>query len=275
MFATVVRAEIALGGDDSDAGLRLWRAAAAGLRDPRCQDPGGGLSSLQPWALEVQGMAVIAHTQHGRLAQVAQIADALPAALAVLTADPGLPGDTPAASYPGLSVWGTLLLALAMADLNGAGCPGGERAVSPGARMIALAGRFGFQHHGFPTLSAGRDRQAAQVADGAAYADAVPTYAGLGPEALHAATRTALAARVQVSGLGPAGTAAVPTERNFGTKSHARRLVRAPQRDFRSGLRSAGGTSCSLRTGPAGQGAGKGGTPWQTSPTGGSAPVSR
>jgi hypothetical protein len=166
MFATVVRAEIALGGDDSD----------------------------QPWALEVQGMAVIAHTQHGRLAQAAQIADALPAALAVLTADPGLPGDTPAASYPGLSVWGTLLLALAMADLNGAGCPGGERAVSPGARMIALAGRFGFQHHGFPTLSAGRDRQAAQVADGAAYADAVPTYAGLGPEALHAATRTALAA---------------------------------------------------------------------------------
>jgi hypothetical protein len=199
MFATVVRAEIALGGDDSDAGLRLWRAAAAGLRDPRRQDPGGGLSSLQPWALEVQGMAVIAHTQHGRLAQVAQIADALPAALAVLTADPGLPGDTPAASYPGLSVWGTLLLALAMADLNGAGCPGGERAVSPGARMIALAGRFGFQHHGFPTLSAGRDRQAAQVADGAAYADAVPTYAGLGPEALHAATRTALAARVQVT----------------------------------------------------------------------------
>ena len=54
-------------------------------------------------------------------------------------------------------------------------------------------------------MSAGRDRQAAQVAGGAAYAGAVPTYAGLGPEALHAATRTALAARVQVSGLGRPG----------------------------------------------------------------------
>src|SRR6185437_10923488 len=36
---------------------------------------------------------------------------------------------------------------------------------------------------------------------------------------LHAATRTALAARVQVSGLGPTGTAAVPVERNFGTEA--------------------------------------------------------
>jgi hypothetical protein len=62
-------------------------------------------------------MAVIARTQHGRLAQVAQIAGARPAALAALTAGPGLPGGTPAASYRGLSAWGTLLLALAMADL--------------------------------------------------------------------------------------------------------------------------------------------------------------
>lgn len=94
--------------------------------------------------------------------------------------------------------------------------------------------------------------------------------------ALHAATRTDLAGRVQVSGLGPAGTAAVPEERSFGTKSHARCLARASQRDFRSGLRSAGGTPRSLRTGPAGQGAGKGGaSAWQTVPTGGSAPVSR
>jgi hypothetical protein len=44
-------------------------------------------------------MAVIARTQHGRLAQVAQIAGARPAALAALTAGPGLPGGTPAASY--------------------------------------------------------------------------------------------------------------------------------------------------------------------------------
>jgi hypothetical protein len=65
--------------------------------------------------------------------------------------------------------------------------------------MIALAERFGFQHHGFPTMSARRARQAAQDADGPAYAAAVSSYASLGPEALPAATRTALAVRVQAS----------------------------------------------------------------------------
>jgi hypothetical protein len=70
--------------------------------------------------------------------------------------------------------------------------------VRSGARMTALAERFGFQD-GFPTMSAARARRAAQDADGPAYADAVSSYAGLGPEALHAAARAALAARVLLS----------------------------------------------------------------------------
>src|SRR5258707_1113663 len=118
MFDTAVRAEIALGRDDVDAGLRLWRAAAAALRDPRRQGPGGDLSGLEPWALQIQAIAVVAHAQHGRLALVAEITDALPASLAALTADPGLPAEAPADSYPGLSAWGFLLLALAMTDIG-------------------------------------------------------------------------------------------------------------------------------------------------------------
>jgi hypothetical protein len=86
-----------------------------------------------------------------------------------------------------------------MADLDRAGRTGDEHAARSGARMIALAGRFGFQY-GYPTMSAGRARRAARDADGPAYADAVSSYAGLGPEALPAAARAALAARALLSG---------------------------------------------------------------------------
>jgi hypothetical protein len=49
-------------------------------------------------------------------------------------------------------------------------------------------------------MSAGRARQAAQDADGPAYADAVSSYAGLDPDALRAATRAALRERAEISG---------------------------------------------------------------------------
>jgi predicted ATPase/DNA-binding SARP family transcriptional activator len=197
MFDTVVRAEIALGRGDAEAGLALWRAAAAALRGT---GGGGDLSSLDAWAQQVQAGAVVAHAQHGRLDLVAEITDALPALLSTLTADPGLLTDTPAAAYPGLSAWGTLLVALAMTDLDRAQRAGDERAARSGARMIALAERFGFQYGFRTTMSAARARRAAQEADGPAYADAVPEYAGLDPEALRAAIRAALQARAHVSG---------------------------------------------------------------------------
>jgi len=200
MFDTTVRAEIALGRGDADTGLRLWRAAAAALRDPRRQGADGGLSSLEAWAQQVQAITVVAHAQHGRLALVAEITDALPASLSALTADPGPPDDPPAASYQDLSVRGSLLLALAMTDLDRARRAGDEHAARSGARMIALAERFRFGYGFRPTMSPARVRRAAQDADGPAYAEAVSLYAGLAPEALRAAARAALQARTQVSG---------------------------------------------------------------------------
>ncbi|MDR0343246.1 MAG: AfsR/SARP family transcriptional regulator [Nocardiopsaceae bacterium] len=199
MFDTAVRAEVALGRGDVDDGLRLWRAAAAALRDPRREGAGGELSRLEPWAQQAQAIAVVAHAQHGRLGLVAEIADALPAALAALTADPGPSSGTPADSQPGLSVWGLLLLALAMTDLDRAQRAGDEGAASSGARMIALAERFGLGY-GLPTMSVARARRAAQHADGPGYDDAVSSYAGLDPEALRAAVRGALQARTHISG---------------------------------------------------------------------------
>ncbi len=117
MFDTAVHAEIALGRGDVETGLDLWRAAAAALWDPRSQEPGDGLLGLDNWALQIQAAAVVAHAYHGRLGLVAEIAGALPAALLALTADPGPPSGTLAASYD-LAVCGSLLLALAMTDVD-------------------------------------------------------------------------------------------------------------------------------------------------------------
>jgi predicted ATPase/DNA-binding SARP family transcriptional activator/tetratricopeptide (TPR) repeat protein len=199
MFDTAMRAEIALGRGDVDTGLHLWRTAAATLRDRQRPGPGGDLSRLDPWALQVQAIAVVAHAHHGRLGLVTEITGALPAALSALTADPGPPPGTLAASYD-LAVCGSLLLALAMTDIDR-----GQRAADAGfarsgARMIALAERFGPKNGLQPTMSAARARRAARDADGPAYADAASAYAGLDPEGLRAAARAVLRERTQVSG---------------------------------------------------------------------------
>ncbi len=199
MFDTAMRAEIALGRGDVDTGLHLWRTAAATLRDTQRPGPGGDLSRLDPWALQVQAIAVVAHAHHGRLGLVAEITGALPAALSALTADPGPPPGTLAASY-GLAVCASLLLALAMTDIDR-----GQRAADAGfarsgARMIALAERFGLKNGLQPTMYAARARRAAQDADGPAYADAVSSYAGLDPDGLRAAARAALRERARLSG---------------------------------------------------------------------------
>jgi hypothetical protein len=199
MFDTAMSAEIALGRGDIETGLRLWRTAAATLRDAQGPGPGGGLSRLEPWALQVQATAVVAHAQHGRLGLVTEITGALPATLAALTADPGAPPGTLAASY-GLAVCGSLLLALAMTDIDQAQRTADAGLARSGARMIALAERFGLKNGLQPTMSAARARRAAQDADGPAYADAVSAYAGLDQDGLRAAVTAVLRERARASG---------------------------------------------------------------------------
>jgi predicted ATPase/DNA-binding SARP family transcriptional activator len=199
MFDTVVRAEIALGRGDADEGLRLWRTVAAAKRGAQPSAPVGDLSRLAPWALELQAIAVVAHAQHGRLDLVAEITSALPAALLALTADQERAGP-PAPSSPGLSICGSLLLALALADIDRGRQAGDSDGASAGARMIALAERFGVNHGFWPTMSAARAKRAAQDTDGPAYDDAMSSYAGLEPQGLRSAARAALLARAAVSG---------------------------------------------------------------------------
>ena len=198
MFDTTMRAQIALGRGDVDTGLQLWRTAAATLRDTP-PGPGGDLSRLAPWALQVQATTVVAHLHHGRPGLVAEITEALPATLSALTANQEPSPGTLAASYD-LAVCGSLLLALAVSDIDR-----GQRAADPGltrsgARMIALADRFGLKNGLHPTMSAVRARQVAQDADQPAYDEAVSSYAGLDTGGLRAAAIAALRGRARISG---------------------------------------------------------------------------
>jgi hypothetical protein len=157
MFDACARAEILLGRDDVDGGLRLWRQAADRLRD-----------TGDSWALEVRAVAVVAHAQHGRLGKVRDIAETLPVTMVA------------SASVADFPLCGTLLLAAAMVELD-------RGATAPGVRMIALAERFGYRRDFQPSMSATRIREAAERADRPAYDEAVSSLAGLDHDGLRAA----------------------------------------------------------------------------------------
>ncbi len=183
MFDVCARAEIRLGRGDIEGGLRLWRRAADRLRNT-----GGDPSGSKLWPLEVQAVAVVAHARYGRLDLVTDITDTLPGLLST-TVD--------AASVVEFAACGSLLLALALADLD-------RGATASGVRMIALAERFGLQQGFQPTMSVLRIRDVAEQADRPAYDDAVSSYAGLDHEGLRAAAVAALRARGQLTGSDPA-----------------------------------------------------------------------
>ncbi|KAA2262633.1 AfsR/SARP family transcriptional regulator [Solihabitans fulvus] len=176
MSDVCIRAEILLGRGEVEGGLRLWRRAADRLRDT-----GGDLGYAGSWALEVQAVAVVTHARHGHLDLVTEIVAVLPALL------PAMVASTP---VPGFPVCGSLLLAVAVADLD-------RGATAQGARLIALAERFGWQRMFQPTMSTARVRAVAEQADWSAYLDAVSSYADLDHAALRAAALAALRARDQ------------------------------------------------------------------------------
>ncbi|MET3421056.1 putative ATPase/DNA-binding SARP family transcriptional activator [Actinoplanes tereljensis] len=160
-FAIGARAQIALGRGDVEGGLRLWRQAA-GLREPS----GPGF-----WPFEVEAVTVIAHARHGRVDLVEDVVATLPGLLAATA--PGIP-------VPEFPVCGTLLLALALTDIE-------HGATATGAGRIALAQRFGVLRGFQPDLSPARVRELAEKADRPAYEKAVASYAGLDHDGLRAA----------------------------------------------------------------------------------------
>ncbi|MGW0666689.1 ATP-binding protein [Streptomyces sp. NPDC002746] len=182
-----VRAEIALARGLTEAGLALWRGAVDRLAGAGSMY--GGDPWADPWALQIQSVAVTAHAHAGRLRLVAEPVERLRRLLGALVSGPaGTPVDLPVA--------GTVLHALGSAGL----ASGDVSAV----RMIALAERLRVLREFQPTMSQARTRQAAEYADGAAYYEAVSQYAALGRDGLREAVRTLTAASATATGSGAA-----------------------------------------------------------------------
>jgi hypothetical protein len=191
-YGLAVRAEILLARGEVEAGLRLWRRAVDLLAD--AEEPIFGIDTdphQEPWTLEAMAVAVVAHAHHGRLDLVEELAGELPRRLSELLTNP-VPPPPLLVEFP---VCGALLLALASVDLDRGARAGDQRAPTSGARMTALAERFGFLRNFQPTMSSARARHAAGRADRPAYDEAVSSYADLGRDRLRAAALAALRAR--------------------------------------------------------------------------------
>ncbi|MEN3613604.1 BTAD domain-containing putative transcriptional regulator [Plantactinospora sp. ZYX-F-223] len=179
-----VRGEVLFARGEVAAGLRLWRRAVDQIRDAGTMASTGIPFDLDPWVVEARSVAVVAHARHGRLDLVAGIADALPGRLTHLLSHPLV---SPPPYMIEQAIHGTLLLAIAMADLARGQRTGDPALVRLAARMIALAERFGFLRNFQPTMSAASARADAGRADRAAYDEAVSSYAGLDRAGVRAA----------------------------------------------------------------------------------------
>ncbi|MDG4862611.1 AfsR/SARP family transcriptional regulator, partial [Streptomyces sp. T-3] len=142
--------------------------------------PHGDDPWLDPWALQIQSVAVTAHAYAGRLELVGELVDRLRQRLrTLLSGPPRSPMELP--------VYGTVLHALGMAGLAAED--------TSAVRMLALAERLRVLREFQPTMSAARARQAVEEADRAAYADAVSEYAALERAGLREAARRVTSGR--------------------------------------------------------------------------------
>jgi predicted ATPase/DNA-binding SARP family transcriptional activator/tetratricopeptide (TPR) repeat protein len=191
-FDLGVRAEVLLARGEVEAGLRLWRRLVDRLRAAGDRTYPEVPADRDPWPVEARAVTVVAHAEHGRLELVEEVVREVRQRLETMLRHPI---ENPPPYYMESALCGILLLALAMVEV-------GRGEAGRGARMVALAERFGYLKNFQPTMSSARVRAAAEQADRPAYRDAVSRYAGLSRAELRAAALTE-------SGL--AGTPAAPT----------------------------------------------------------------
>jgi hypothetical protein len=136
---------------------------------------------FDPWQVEARAVGLVAHAQHGRLELVAHLPANLEERLTSLLTSRIV---NPPPYLMEFQLGGSMLLALAMADLDTARRIGDDAATRAAVRMIALAERFGYLRSFQPTMASTRIRAIAERADGPAYEAAVASYAGLDRDAL-------------------------------------------------------------------------------------------
>jgi predicted ATPase/DNA-binding SARP family transcriptional activator len=191
-YDLAVLAELDLAKGEVESGLGRWRAVVTALTDSSAAVLWGISLVRDPWVTEARAVTVVAHAQHGRTELVSDVAGELSEELEQLLADPL---ENPPPYVVESTMAGTLLLALAMVDLDRAGRTGDTEAAVTGVRLVALAERFHFSRNFQPTMSADRARRAAEQAEPGAYAAAVSAYSDLELDELRVAALTVLAER--------------------------------------------------------------------------------
>jgi predicted ATPase len=191
-YDLAVLAELDLAKGDVDAGLERWRAVVAAVTDSSAAALWGISLDRDPWVMEARAVTVVAHVQNGRAELVSDVAAELSEQLAQLLADPV---ENPPPYLVESTMAGTLLLAVAMVDLDRADRTGDRGVAATGVRLMALAERFRFSRNFQPTMSADRARQAAEQAEPEAYAAAVSAYSSLERDDLRGAALAVLAER--------------------------------------------------------------------------------
>ncbi|OHV36028.1 MULTISPECIES: ATP-binding protein [Pseudofrankia] len=189
-FDHAVRGEFLFARGEIDAALAAWRLAVDAANSTSLPgvhaDPG-----LSPWALEIKAVAVVAHARHGQLGLLPEATDEVVQLLPDLLTHP----ESFEPSYlTGAPLCGALALALAMVTLDRGRRDGDAEAAGSGARLVALAERFGYLRQFQPTMSLAAARDVVLAADRSAYEDAVTSYADLGPAELRVAALAAVLA---------------------------------------------------------------------------------
>lgn len=177
------RAELSLACGDVDGGLRQWRQAIDVLNSTRGEIAPGVPIRLDPWHVEARAVALTAHAQHARAGLVADLPANLDERLTNLLTSRIV---NPPPYLMEFQLGGSMLLALAMADLDAARRTSDDAATRSAVRMIALAERFGYLRNFQPTMASRRIRAIAESADRPAYEAALTSYAGLDRDALRA-----------------------------------------------------------------------------------------
>jgi hypothetical protein len=185
-FHLCVRAEIELARGNVDEGLRWWRRADQAKFTETWVYTFEPLA-FDPWMLQIEATAVVAHANHNRLDLVAEHVRSLPAKLMTLLTGPLAELPPTVIELP---ICGTMLLAVGLTDIAA-----GDTAT--GVRLIALAQKLRFLREFHPTMTSARFVRVAEDANRSAYEDAVSSYADLPPDDVRAAAVAVLRGRGQ------------------------------------------------------------------------------
>ncbi|HWC23501.1 MAG TPA: BTAD domain-containing putative transcriptional regulator [Flexivirga sp.] len=174
-----IRAELELAKGQVDSGLHRYRAAVEHAETRSHLAPFIGEETVTPWVTIARAGCLAAHAVHGRLEQVAGLAQQLAESLREVSRDIGKP--TTLVIRVDLPVCGCAVLGLSYALASSAAATAAERAQA--AQGVALSNALGVSRTP-PAMSFAPAERFAIQTDAPAYASGQKMYAGTGRDEL-------------------------------------------------------------------------------------------